>query len=167
VKSFDIDFVRRPAPRWLGPFVLAGSVVAFAASWNHFTERRDLARAQVAARHQAEQQALRPAAPRAEDVKRQEQDTQERAALAYQWKGIFDALEAVGGADVKVVSFTHDRASGKSQVVLEAPSYNSIDAALTRMKKASPANAQWSIESISREQTGGASVVRANVAGSR
>jgi len=167
VKSFEIDFIRRPTPRWLGPIFLAGSAIALVASWNHFVERRDLARAQVAAQRQAEQAALRPAAPRAEDVKRQERDTQERAALAYPWKGVFGALEAVGGADVRVVSFSHDRASGKSQVVLEAPSYGSIDAALTRMKRASPANAQWSIESISREQTGGASVVRANVAGSR
>ena len=80
---------------------------------------------------------------------------------------MFDALEAAGGVDLEVVTFSHDRAARKSHAVLEGPSFSEIDAALTRMRAASPENAEWAIESISNEQTGTEEVLRANVVGSR
>jgi len=166
LKQFEIDFVSRPNWRWLGPAFLAASAFALVLSWNHFVERRDQAHARLAEQREAMEAALRPSAPSAEQLHRREQQAQERAALAYPWKRVFDALEAAGGTDVKVVSFSHDGATGRTRVVLEAPGYNSIDAALTRMKKASPANAHWSIESVSREQPGAASAVRAVIVGS-
>jgi len=76
---------------------------------------------------------------------------------------VFDALEAAGGTDVKVVSISHERASGKSHVVLEGSNYGAIDEALTRMKKASPANVVWRIDPHDRASTD--NVVRAEVSG--
>jgi len=166
MKGFEIDFVRRPLPQWVGLAFFAASAVAFFLSWNHFIEQREAARSAAAAQRKALEDTRRPSAPSADDLKRRELQAQERAALAYPWRGVFDALEAAGGSEVKVVTFSHDRAARKSHVVLEGPNFGSIDAALTRMKGASPANAEWSIESISHEQSGAAGVVKATVAGS-
>ncbi len=120
----------------------------------------------AAAQREAVEAASRAPPPSAEDLKRHEAGAQEQAALAYPWKGVFDALEAAGGADAKVVSFSHDRTARKSHAVLYGPTFSEIDAALTRMRGASPANAEWTIESISNEQTGAEKAVKANVVGS-
>jgi hypothetical protein len=92
-------------------------------------------------------------------------DAQERAALGYPWKGVFDALEAVGGSDVKVVSFSHDRATRRSRLVLEGPSFNAIDAAVTRIKKTSGSATVWSIESVDSDASKTAGLVRATLGG--
>lgn len=165
MKTFEIDFVRKPIPRWLAPLLFALSALALLLSWGHFVQQRDAARSAVTAQRKTLEDAMRPLPPSPDEVKRQEQRAQERAALAYPWKSVFDALEAMGGSDVKVVSFSHDRAAGKSHVVLEGPNFGAIDAAVTRMKRASPASTEWRIESISHEQSGAANVVRANVVG--
>ncbi len=166
MKAFEIDFVRRPLPQWVGLAFFAASAVAFLLSWNHFTEQREAARSAAAAQRKALEDSLRGPVASADDLKRQELQARERAALAYPWRNVFDALEAAGGSDAKVVSFSHDRQARKSHVVLEGPNFGSIDAALTRMKRASPSNAEWSIESVTHEQSGAASVVRATVVGS-
>ncbi len=166
MKSFQINFVQSPLPRWLVPLFFAASAIALVLSWSHFVEQREAVRRAVTEQRKAQEDAMRPPPPRAEELKRQELRAQERAALVYPWRSIFDALEAAGESDVKVVTFSHDRVARKSHVVLEGSDFGSIDAALTRMKAASPANAEWSIESISREPSGAASVVRANLVGS-
>ena len=165
MKTFEIDFVRSGAPRWLAPLFCALSAVALLLSWSHFVQQRDAARSAATAQRKALEDAVRPVSPDAADLKYRELRAQERTALAYPWKSVFDALEAAAGPGVKVVSFSHDRAEGKSHVILEGPNFGAIDAGLTRMKKASPA-ANWRTESIAREQSGAANVVRANVVGS-
>jgi hypothetical protein len=166
VKTFEIDFVRTSPPHWLAPLFLAGAAVVLALSWTYFSERREAARDAATAQRKAIEDAMRPPDLSSDELKRRESAAQERAAIAYRWKNIFDALEAAGGSEVKVVSFSHDRAAGKSHIVLEGPSFGAIDSAVARMKAASPRNAQWLIESVSHEQAAGANVVRANVVGS-
>ena len=163
MKTFEIDFVRRPLSPWIGFAFFCASAIALLWSWNQFVDERDSARAAVTEQRRALEAASLPRAPSAEDLKRSQERAQERAALAYSWKNVFDALEAAGGADVKVVSFSHERGSGKSHVVLEGQNYGAIDTAVTRMKQASPANVVWRIDSLSQDRAGAVNVVRADV----
>jgi len=165
VKTFEIDFVRRPLSPWIGFAFFCASAAALLGSWNHFTDERDSMRAAVAEQRRALEEASLPRPPSTDEVKRSEQQAQERVALAYPWKSVFDALESAGGSDVKVVSFSHERASGKSHVVLEGSNYGAIDEALTRMKNASPANVVWRIDSLSQDRASVVNVVKAEVSG--
>jgi hypothetical protein len=166
VKGFDVDFVRRPLPRWVAPVFFLVCLLALVVSLGRFSEQRELQSARAAEERKALEDAARPPPPSAEELKRQEQQAQERAALLYPWKGVFDALEAAGGPEVTVTSFSHDRRARKSHLVLEGPSFKSIDAALTRMKAASPAQVEWRVESVAREPSGATAVFRATVLGS-
>jgi len=165
MRAFDIDFARRRPQRWMAPAFLAASALALILSWNYFAERRDLVRAQEAEQRRQLQELGRPRPADPQELKRADASAQELQALQYPWRSVFEVLEAAGAADLKVVSFAHDRASGRSQIVLQAARYDSIDAALTRMKKNSPAGVQWSIESVSRESSGAAPGVRVTLIG--
>ena len=165
MKTFEIDFVRRPFSPWIGFAFLCASAAALLGSWNHFADERDTVRSALTEQLRAREEASLPRPPSTEELKRSEQQVQERVALTYSWKNVFDALEAAGGPDVKVVSFSHERASGKSHVVLEGSNYGAIDDALTRMKKASPANVVWRIDSLSQDRANVVNVVRAEVSG--
>jgi hypothetical protein len=166
VKALEIEFVVHRSAQWIGPLLFSLSAVALLLSWNYFVGRRDAAREAVATQRRAQEAASQPQPLSPEDLKRQEFQSQERAALAYPWRGVFEALEAAGGADVKVVGFSHDRMTRKSHVVLEGLTYSAVDEAVIKMKAASPAETEWSIESITREQTGAEKLVRASVVGS-
>ena len=165
MKTFEIDFLRRPLSPWIGFAFFCASAAALLGSWNHFTDERDTVRAAAAEQRRVREEASLPRPPSTDELKRSEQQAQERVALAYPWKSVFDALESAGGSDVKVVSFSHERAAGRSHVVLEGPNYGAIDSAVTRMKQASPANVAWRIDSLSHDRASTDNVVRAEIVG--
>jgi hypothetical protein len=88
----------------------------------------------------------------------------EGEARAYRWDLVFDALEAAGGEGVRVKSFEHVRTEGRSQIEMVAASYDAIEGAVARLRKAAP-QVIWSLRSVEAEQVPGAESVHAVVTG--
>lgn len=171
MRRLGVDLVerRRWQWHWLAANLICGGWGAYQAlAYWELSERFDRGAQQVATLAQQVQQLKIDGERRALLAQpEQQQKAQERKQLQrtldYPWEHVLSTVEGMTLQDAALLSFTHVRSDGRSQLVLETLDFNALSRVLQELNAADQDH-YWYAKNYQMKTQGGSAVLKAELA---